>query len=231
MESWQSRISRSYDAWKSDFDIYSRETLLGLKDQEKHDFERFCIANLAIYHAAHIVLQVEIIDLQIYAGATHIIGRSVMKADRERSRQRIEHWAKNGSVSAAKAVSHAARILRDGIRKLKDWDAGDTFHYPWCLYLASLSCWAFQTCSKNGKGSDDGMSSDNDDESEWDALAEMNALVCAMARSNLEDLAKVAAKYRTGDLPRVMAKHLSTIRWAVVQEGMLVLKGLMGKSS
>jgi hypothetical protein len=87
----------------------------------------------------------------------------------------------------------------------------------------------FQTCSKAGHSSDDGISSDNEDDSDWDARAEMNALVSAMTRSNLEDLWKVAAKYRTGDLPRVMSKHLSSIRWAVVQEGMIVLKGLTGK--
>jgi hypothetical protein len=154
----------------------------------------------------------------------------VAKSDVERSRHRVQGWAneKNGSISAAKASSHAARILKDGLRKLKVWDAGDVFHYPWCLYLATLTVWAFQTCSKAGQSSDDGMCSDNEDDSDWDARAEMSALVSAMTRSNLEDLCKVAAKYRTGDLPRVMAKHLSTIRWAVVQEGMIVLKGLTG---
>ena len=56
----------------------------------------------------------------------------------------------------------------------------------------------------------------------------MNALVSAMTRCNLEDLWKVAGKYRSTDLPRIMAKHLSGVRWAVVQEGMIVLRGLAG---
>jgi len=78
---------------------------------------------------------------------------------------------------------------------------------------------------------DEGLAHDeNDEESDWDMRAEMNALVSAMARSNLEDLGKVSGKYRTGDLPRVMAKHLSPVRWAVVQEGMVVLRGLAGRS-
>jgi hypothetical protein len=50
-----------------------------------------------------------------------------------------------------------------------------------------------------------------------------------MARSNIDYLHRVARKYRTGDLPQVMAKHLSSIRWAVVQEGVVVLKGLAAK--
>ncbi|KAH9212205.1 fungal-specific transcription factor domain-containing protein [Leptodontidium sp. 2 PMI_412] len=231
-EPWQSRIARSYDAWKSDFDNYSKQTLQTLEDNESErgEFQRFCVANLAIYHAAHIILHVEINDLQIYAGASHIIGRPVMKADQDRSCQRIEQWAKHRSMAAAKASSHAARILRDGIRKLKDWDAGDYFHYPWCLYLATLTCWAFQMCSKSDEGGEARDLSEDEEDSDWDARAEMNALISAMTRSNLEDLWKVAGKYRTGDLPRVMAKHLARIRWAVVQEGMFVLKGLVGKT-
>ncbi|KAE8449879.1 hypothetical protein EG329_007356 [Mollisiaceae sp. DMI_Dod_QoI] len=232
-EPWQSRIARSYDTWKTDFEAYSKATMLSLDDneQEKEEFQRFCVATLAVYHASHIILQVEINDLQIFAGASHIIGRPVTKVDRERSKARIERWAKHSSISAARAGSHAARILRDGIRKLKDWDAGDYFHYPWCLYLAALTCWAFQMCSKTADGAiGEGGGSDTEEDSDWDARAEMSALVSAMTRSNLEDLWKVAGRYRTGDLPRVMSKHLSTIRWAVVQEGMKVLNGLMGKA-
>jgi hypothetical protein len=233
-ESWQSRIARSYEAWKSDFDLYSRDVLLSLDDHsgEKSEFQRFNTANLAIYHAAHIILNVEIIDLQIYAGATHITGRPVLGADRDRSRHKIEQWARHPSAAAAQAASHAAFLLRDGIRKLHNWDAGDVFHYPWVLYLATLTCWAFQTASKismgNGfEGANDGVQSGNDDDAEWDSKAEMNALVSAMTRSKPEELWKVAGKYRTGDLPRVVAKQLSTVRWAVVQEGMIVLRGLI----
>jgi len=169
--------------------------------------------------------------MQINAGASHIIGRPVMKVDRERSQGRVERWTKDSSLYAAKAAAHAAHILRDGIRKLRNWDAGDFFSYPWCLYLATLTCWTFQICAKNNDGGDEGPGSAGDDEeSDWDSRAEMNALVSAMARSNIDYLHRVARKYRTGDLPRVMAKHLSIIRWAVVQEGVVVLKGLAAKS-
>jgi hypothetical protein len=80
-------------------------------------------------------------------------------------------------------------------------------------------------------GSENGEQGDNsdDEDADWDSKAEMNALVSAMTRSNLEDLWRVAAKYRTSDLPRVMSKQLASIRWAVVQEGMIVLRGLIGK--
>ncbi len=85
-------------------------------------------------------------------------------------------------------------------------------------------------CSKSDGGAENREFSEDEEDSDWDARAEMNALVSAMTRSNLEDLWKVAGKYRTGDLPRVMAKYLARIRWAVVQEGMIVLKGVVGKT-
>jgi len=240
-QSWQSRISRSYDAWSSDFTAYTTSTLTSLSSDPtaKSLFQQFITANLAIYHAAHIILHVEIIDLQIYAGASHIIGRPVSKTDRERSRQRIERWAnaKDGQMSAAKAMSHAAQILRDGIRKLDNWDAGDMFHYPWCLYLATLTCWTFQTATIKtiDTGTDaridgGGAESANDEDADWDSKAEMNALVSAMARAKVEDMWMVVGRYRTGDLPRVMVKVLGAVRWAVVQEGMVVLRGLVGRS-
>ena len=170
--------------------------------------------------------------MQINAGANHLIGRHVTNADRERSQDRIVRWFRDDSLRATKAGSHAAHILRDGIRKLKDWDAKDFFYYPWILYLATLTCLTFQTCAKNQEAGDEGpVSTGDDEESDWDSRAEMNALVSAMARSNLDELGKVASKYRTGDLPKIMAKHLRGIRWAVVQEGTIVLKGLVSKNN
>ena len=140
-------------------------------------------------------------------------------------------------MSAAKAMSHAAQILRDGIRKLDNWDAGDMFHYPWCLYLATLTCWTFQTATIKtiDTGTDaridgGGAESANDEDADWDSKAEMNALVSAMARAKVEDMWMVVGRYRTGDLPRVMVKVLGAVRWAVVQEGMVVLRGLVGRS-
>lgn len=214
---------------KTDFDKYSKDTLQTLEADEKEEFQRFNTANIAIYHAAHIILNVEIIDLQIYAGATHILGRPVMKADRDRSRLKIQQWARAGSMPAAQAASHGALLLRDGIRKLHNWDAGSVFHYPWCLYLATLTCWAFQVASKidGNRDGDGGQNGDvNEEDADWDSKAEMNALVSAFTRSRVEDLWKVAGKYRSSDLPRVIAKYLGTVRWAVVQEGMIVLRGV-----
>ncbi|KAH8602034.1 fungal-specific transcription factor domain-containing protein [Bisporella sp. PMI_857] len=224
---WQSRISNAYEAWRADFETFTKDTLTSLTDHQhaKDDFQKFSTANIALYHAAHIILHVSLTDLQIYAGATHILGRAILPGHRAHSKRTIEKWAGSNSLPAANAISHAALILRDGVRKLHNWDAGDVFHYNWLLYIAALTCWAFQTVGNEGGKPRDSTENGND-EDDWDARAEMNALISAITRAREEELWHVARKYRTADLPRVIAKHLSSVRWAVVQEGVVVLRGL-----
>lgn len=207
----------------------------------KREFTQFSTASIAIYHAAHIILNVEILDLQIYAGARHIIGRPVTRADYDRSRRTLKQWAKpgTGSSAAVKASWHAAHLLRDGILNLDNWDVNDVFHYPWCLYLATLTCWGFHFAGsdKSSNPSDrseishaSGDSMQHDD-IVWDAQAEMNALVSGMTSVTPEGLWRMVGKYPTGGLTAVMAKHLSSVRWAVVHEGMKVLRGLVAERS
>lgn len=54
----------------------------------------------------------------------------------------------------------------------------------------------------------------------------MNALISSMTAIGPEGLSRLAGKQSTSGLIAVVAKHLGNIRWAVVYEGMKVLKGL-----
>jgi hypothetical protein len=229
----QTRLADSYDAWKADFDTYCMSMTLQIKDNAalRKDFIQFSTSSIAIFHAAHITLNVEILDLQIYAGARHIIGRPVARPDYDRSRRILKQWAKpGGSQAAAKASWHAAHLLRDGIMNLDNWDVNDAFHYPWCLYLATLTCWAFHFAAGDLNDQDNGAAyARQHDDIVWDAQAEMNALVSGMASVTPEGLWKMAGKYATCGLTAVMGKYLSSIRWAVVHEGMKVLRGLVAE--
>ncbi|TVY76157.1 Zinc finger protein [Lachnellula suecica] len=228
----QTRLADSYDAWKADFDTHCMSMALSLKDNPslKKDFTRFSTASIAIYHAAHIILNVEIIDLQIYAGASHIIGRPVTRGDFERSRRIVKKWATPGGSSAeVKAAWHAAHLLREGIMDLDNWDVNDVFHYPWCLYLATLTCWAFHFAGsgKNDRTFDDRCLRSTEQVGDAsNAQAEMSSLVSGMTSVALDGLWKSVGKYNTSGLTAMIAKHLSTVRWAVVHEGMKILKGL-----
>lgn len=228
----EGRLAESYDAWKADFDTHCMSMTLSLKDNVslKRDFTRFSTATNAIYHAAHIILNVEIIDLQIYAGATHIIGRPVTRGDYDRSRRIIKQWAHpEESQAAAKAAWHAAHLLKDGIMNLDSWDVNDVFHYPWCLYLATLTCWVFHFAGSDKADRESttrNLNAGQHADVGSNAQAEMSALVSGMTSVVPSGLWKTAGKFSTGGLTAMIAKHLSTIRWAVVHEGFKILKGL-----
>jgi hypothetical protein len=260
---WQTRISACYDAWKADFDNYTTSVLssLSFSPNLHAKFQRFTVANLAVCHTAQLILSADIIDLQINAGARHIIGRPVTASDKERSRIRINEWiCENGGERASKATWHAARLFRDGVRKLENWNVDEMFHYPWCLYLATLTCWTLQHASAKAamaklfvhpdsrdnvrrmsereKGNSfmqhERLGGDGEgEEDDWDSKAEMNALISAMTRLEAgrggfaQDMWRAAGKGKIGGLLGCMVKQLGTVRWAVVREGMIVLRGLL----
>jgi hypothetical protein len=266
---WQMRMATCYDNWKSDFEAYTSSVLSSLSFDPKHHakFLRFSVANMAVYHTAHLILDADINDLQIHAGARHIIGRLVLNADRARSKTRIEEWmTRDRGKSAGNATWHAARLFRDGVRKLENWNVDEMFHYPWCLYLATLMCWTFHNAALQGfpsssPGSDLTISGDtsahsgsttssssvvdeiaglrshmedaDDEDGDWDSRVEMNALISALTRLDpakdgfVKDVWEVGSRYRTHGLLRCMVKQLNTVRWAVVREGMVVLRDLV----
>ena len=223
---WQPRLTQAYNLWKADFDTYCMNMTLQLRDSPsiKSEFTRFSTSTLAIYHAAHIVLNVEILDLQISAGARHIMGRPVSSHDYERSQRIVEQWSSETPVSASAAAWHAAQLLRDGVMNLEDWDVDQHFHYPWCLYLATITCWAFH---RDGTTTGESEQPNNEcDDGGWSAKSAMNSLISSMTAVGPEGLKSLAGKQSTAGLVSVMAEHLSAIRWAVVYEGMKVLRGL-----
>lgn len=266
---WRLRMATCYTHWKSDFESYASSVLSSLSFDTKHQarFLRFSVANMAVYHTAQLILEADINDLQIHAGARHIIGRPVTDADRVRSKARIEDWiSRDTGKSAGKATWHAARLFRDGVRKLENWNVDEMFHYPWCLYLATLTCWTFHKAAAQGSPlilpkPDVASSSANsaylrfnsssssvvdeetvlsapiedpeDEDGDWDSRAEMNALISALTKldPSKEGFAKevweVGRRFKTQGLLRCMVKQLSTVRWAVVHEGVIVLKGLV----
>lgn len=236
---WRQRMATAYDTWKADFDAYSAAMSVSLSvappstsadqhAQTRKEFAIFTTANTAIYHAAHVILYAEFLDLQIYAGARHILGRPVSRADYRRSQAVVKRWANDDSLSAAKAAWHAAHLIKDAATNLEDFDTGGLFHYPWCLYLATVTCWSLYHARPVGAAE---QHHDEDDEMIWDAKAEMNALIGSMTSVSPQQLAASLAsggkRTRTAGLTAVVAKHLSKVRWAVVHDGMLVLRGLV----
>ncbi|PWY76081.1 MFS general substrate transporter [Aspergillus sclerotioniger CBS 115572] len=210
---WTHRMARSYDLWKVDFDADCLAMKLGqtAESTRRKGFTGLKMAAGTLYRAAHVALRVEILDLQIAAGAGWIMGREVTGEDRERSVAAVRRGQGQGGGMLV-AARHAAMLLQDAVLSLHDWEQTDAFHFPWCLYLGTLMCWAFH----GGVGWDDGGDVDSSR-----VKTDLASLIVAMTTcGSLDELAAIEGK--------TMAQQLATVRWAVVHDAMKVLVNLAG---
>ncbi|KAI1133805.1 fungal-specific transcription factor domain-containing protein [Hypoxylon sp. FL0543] len=238
---WQGRLGAAYQAWKVDFDNFClrlsnltfAEVSKGFAPETaKVELDVWRTAYVAVYHAAHVLLHSEFLDIQIFAGARNILGRPVQRTDFIRSEKIVKRWAAGHAVQnsdhagesadAAKAAWHAAQLLQNASKTLVDVDFMGLFHVPWCLYLATLTIWTFHHTGAKALGS-----IPHDSELVWDAQAEMCATVDSMVEVGAEGLLEVQGLKRTGGLVWVMAEVLSKVRWGIVHAGVTVLKGLI----
>ena len=152
---WHEQLSRAYEAWKVDFDTYclNAVSFSGSRCKRAH-FARFTTATNAIYHLAHITLNVDILDLQIYAGARRVKGRQVTQvtmSDREvlskngpKTPSRSQQQKQSGTPHICFAtVSSIQRILKSSIPSTIRGDyifppshAGHFTLYAWGIYRA-----------------------------------------------------------------------------------------------
>lgn len=210
---WIPRMSRSYDLWKVDFDADCLSMKLA-QTAEPQKFTGLKMAAHALYHASCLALNVEILDLQIVAGAKQILGRDITPADCSRSQRKIFQWLHGDSSSSSIAARHASYLLQDAVLSLHDWDHTDAFHFPWCLYLATLACWAFH------RGMDLSPS-------ETRINTDLSSLIVMMTNCpSATELTALSGKYDPKPLATAMAQQLATVRWAVVHDAMKVLVGL-----
>ncbi|KAI4594185.1 hypothetical protein KJ359_008460 [Pestalotiopsis sp. 9143b] len=260
--SWRSKLEVAYDGWKVDWDAYAAEYDIKLRqrsqsggedaDEEcravRREFATFATAYSSVYHAAHILLKSSFLDVQIYAGSRHILGRPVQKRDYVRSEKVVKQWAlgtaeqqsgtptpgggdqrSSSTNRAAAAAIHAAHMLSDASANLDDFDSMGIFHLPWCLYLATLTLWAYNHARPSGR-SWGGPGDDEDGEMVWDARKDMDELLAGLRAAKPWDLGgqgQGQPRRSTGGLTWIMAEALSKTRWGIVHAGVLVLKALI----
>jgi hypothetical protein len=245
---WQARLAVSYSAWNHDFENFCKSYVSQLPSP-KHfiakEFQAFRIATLALYHAAHILLHTPFLDLQIYAGARHILGRPVARQDYVRSQRVVKKWVADNLKEASKAVWHAAALVDQGINILdgesgvSDLGGGRLWHLPWAVYLGTLVVWgvwhAKPTPTPRQISNDMDMIMEDDDEIIWDPQAETRQLLETILKSNPEmlldggnsSITSGMGKRGTNGLAAIVSRCLSKVRWAVVHDGMMVLRGLV----
>lgn len=241
---WQSRLAASYTAWHVDYETFCDAYNARLPSQDHFLAKEFKVmrsATLSLYHSAHILLNTPFLDLQIYAGARHILGRPVARADYARSQRIVKKWVAENIKEAGKAVWHAAALVNQGVDVLDgelDVGAGRLWHHPWAVYLGTLVVWGVWYARPQPATGDmpsfEGL--EDEDEIIWDPAAEMKGLLEMIGKTEPEVLLQighkdsisgVVGKRGTNGLAACVCKCLSKVRWAVVHDGMMVLRGLV----
>ena len=245
---WKSRLAASYSAWYNDYDAFC-STYIGRLPPRDHilakEFQMLRSATLSLYHSAYILLYTPFLDLQIYAGARHILGRPVARADYARSQRVVKKWVSANVKETGRAVYHAAALVKDGIDVLDgglDVSTGRLWHHPWTVYLGTLVIWGMyyarpapSTLPSRGEISMF-LVHEEEDEIVWDTVAEMENLLDAILKAEPEMLLQIGYKKGISGsmrknginaLAACVTRCLSKFRWAVVHDGMTVLRGLV----
>lgn len=251
-ETWSGRISGSLKAWKSRYEARVAYILVSTHDDNtwRHQFLEASTGISAMYHAANIVLNAEITDLLTAAGARSIFGREVSPEQRAASPAKVLDWAMTTTVQARNAGWHAASLLHEGISNFKTQDNICTpFHYPWCLYLATLVCWALNcpdfACPKalqrqreqqqrlnsvSAQDASDSRHPTGDSSRDVDPKVEMYSLISTMLVHDPSQMSKCVGQHRTEGLLSEMTKLLSRIRWIGACEAVATMRDLLSRN-
>ncbi|KAF2133028.1 hypothetical protein P153DRAFT_178371 [Dothidotthia symphoricarpi CBS 119687] len=239
---WQARLATSYTAWHKDFETFCTQYTCRLPSPDHYLAKEFHVlraATLALYHSAHILLHTPFLDLQIYAGARHILGRPVARHDYARSQRIVKKWVVDNLPEAGKAIWHAAALVNQGVKVLDDGlestdvGGGRLWHHPWAVYLGTVVVWGVWHARPVSR---DPENVQDDDEIIWDPHADMKTLLDAISKSEPGRLLEVGytggvaggmEKKGINGMTAVVSKCLSKVRWAVVHDGMMVLRGLV----
>ncbi|KAF9890674.1 hypothetical protein FE257_005540 [Aspergillus nanangensis] len=216
--SWRRRMTHVLETWKATYDA---SAMAALQQQKKFQDCEERTALLALYHTAHIVINAEIRHLQAAAGAKAIFGHLVTAADRQLSANWVEQWVRGPQgAQADHAAWHAAQMFREGLLGLKNWDVQGVFHYPWCLVLGALTCWAFHRY-----GGDPGSCGHSRGE-EMESATVMNHMVSLMASVSPTEIRRTQSRCCTHGLMAEVARYLKSVRWTAAFEAMKLLEGL-----
>ncbi|KAI0412743.1 fungal-specific transcription factor domain-containing protein [Xylaria grammica] len=237
---WRKPLGAAYDTWKLDFDAHCDATVSRNRKRNEsddgEDLSSFATAYNAVYHAAKALLNMEFLDIQIYAGSRHILGRPVLQKDYIRSSQVVKRWAAvahrgsseqqpPSSMCASTASWHAARLLHEFYEGMPNSKTMRLFHVPWCLYLATLTCWAVHH-ARPGRSSCDNSDMDPD-EIVWDPKGDTRIFISNMANGDPRDTIQPSWQRGTTALAWVVADMLTKIRWGIIHSGVTVLRGLV----
>lgn len=172
-DKWRGSLTRAFDFWRMDFNESlaksgdnSQPVTYGYNHPNRPgvDDENVFEAKTVLHHLAHMAMHVDIVDCQIYAGASRLLGRSISPQDYNGAQKRMKDgWAP--TARARDATFYALRFLSkvllgdpdttglgssapsstSSLPKDFTYSARDDYliNRPWVLYFATLIVWSY----------------------------------------------------------------------------------------
>ncbi|KAF3919309.1 hypothetical protein ABW21_db0201374 [Orbilia brochopaga] len=255
-EKWRGSLTRAFDLWLSDFDK-SLHSKIPVAERGSHDDSNFYMpshdpdvehdnvfeSRTVLHHLAHMAMHVDIVDLQIYAGAKRLLGRSIGGNDSTLASKRMKDWA--NTARARDAVYYALQFLRqvlipaapvipheDSSGAPTSYVARDDYllNRPWVLYFATLVVWAYGV-ALDGPLLAPIYVPQTSQEKHRDMR---NYLIRVGHRKSPDELSEITDRNRNLGLLLVLQKMFREMRWELLQEASKLLgqcieisKGLM----
>ncbi|KAG2417089.1 hypothetical protein HFD88_008307 [Aspergillus terreus] len=223
---WRRRMTHALETWKARYDAYAMASAQQRDGRTAPNHREEDIALLTLYHTAHIVINSDIRHLQAAAGAKGIFGHIVMPEDRQESANWVKQWVRGQAAAADHAAWHAAQMLREGILHLKNWDVYGVFHYPWCLVIATLTCWAFHafgSAPEERTQCAHGNALYTDQRESQEAMNHMVSLMASVSPGNIR---RTLRRCCIHGLTIEVARYLQGVRWTAAFEAMKLLDKL-----
>ncbi|KAJ5722794.1 hypothetical protein N7488_000829 [Penicillium malachiteum] len=134
-DKWRTALLRAFDNWRRDYD----EALGSSPTTESESRD-------VLHGIAHMASHVDIADLQIFAGAGRLMGRSITSRDYSAAREKTERWATK--ASARDATFYALKFLSACFgdhASSAEYIARDDYllNRPWVMYFAALVVWCY----------------------------------------------------------------------------------------
>jgi hypothetical protein len=258
-DKWRGSLTRAFDFWRTDFDNSLAKSNDGatnnhqsvgnaggyggyntyLHPNNRVDDDNVFESRTVLHHLAHMAMHVDVVDCQIFAGATRLLGRSITPQDYSGAQRRMkENWAPTARARDATyyALRFLSRVLlgdsditgpngtaRSATSLPKDftYSARDDYliNRPWVLYFATLIVWSY------GYALDGPITPLYTLKNEQQVIEDMQGFLSRVGGVNSpEDLAKVQDRNACLGLLMVMKDAFSKTRWELLHEASKLLE-------
>jgi Fungal specific transcription factor domain len=183
-DKWRSALLRAFDNWKRDYDdalsdsghshrAYTKNSYMFY--QQHHlpfpvDEDDTYESRTVLHHLAHMAAHVDIVDFQVFAGATRLLSRSITPKDYSTAREKMtERWATKASARdatfyALKFLCHVLLPANTNTNREAGTTAGNSnimkgtgraaaggysasedflLHRSWVVYYSTLVVWSY----------------------------------------------------------------------------------------